>query len=158
MSRGLGVMQRRILDTLDAAKAVTENQRYPGAEWHAGHYWIRVMADRTPLPRLVTLPAGVYDLRCSAAFLARADGRLDSGHPTMSFSACFSRACTHLEARGLLRRLRHVPVASVWTGGSEVVLAGHDQLWRGFDWPYRQLRFVLLRAKEDELALSLRQE
>jgi hypothetical protein len=155
MSRGLGALQRRILETLDAAKAAMPT--YRGAEDHAGKRWV-VLGDY-----LVTLPPQVYDLRCSAAFLAQHDGHLEYGFPTRSFTACFSRAVHGLVDRGIFRRLPHVPVASTWLDRAERFYTGQAQIIHGDDWPKHprrldwrthQVRFVTLSANPYQLALS----
>jgi hypothetical protein len=155
MSRGLGALQRRILETLDEAKAVMP--RYRGTEEHAGQRWIVLDG------HLVTLPPRIYDLRCSAAYLAQVGGHTyGPGYLEPSFTACFSRAVHGLVDRTMLRRLRRVPVASVWLDAAERRYTGQEQIVYGFDWPpaprghwlSTQVRFVTLSANPYNLALS----
>lgn len=101
MSRGLGWLQREILDTLDAAKAMRCRVE-GGMVVHKG-----LGAGQGRITRqgyTIILPDGVYDLRASLRFLAErhdqtfARGRSIDG----SFAASFSRAATTLMARELL--------------------------------------------------------
>jgi hypothetical protein len=155
MSRGLGVLQRRILETLDEAKAAMP--RYRGTEVHAGQRWVVLDG------YLVTLPPRVYDLRCSAAYLAQAGGHTyGAGYHTSSFTACFSRAVHGLVDRTIFRRLLRVPVASVWLDATERSYSGQEQIVHGFDWPRSPrghwlstpVRFITLSANPYLLALN----
>src|ERR1700761_5906376 len=93
MSRGLGKLQRAILESLDEAK-IQETQYhgckpddYEGIRYHGSTF---VPSD------------GLYDLRASVQFLARATGNLRSYRITPSFSAAFSRAVRGLIKAGYL--------------------------------------------------------
>ena len=122
MSRGLGVMQRSILDTLDEARAAAPRYRGSG-EWcdwglpgegdpetydPAGWVWYRKQA--------VRLAEGVYDLRCSAVYLKaqRELERCGSGSRSAwrseRFLPAFTRAVRSLLRRRLLRQLTLVPL------------------------------------------------
>jgi hypothetical protein len=149
MSRGLGALQRRILETLDEAKAAMP--KYRGARfavrWDAethqltavGYAWVAITG------KVVQLAPGVYDLRCSAAYLAAHDNHLCGDYHAAGFTASFARATRGLVQRGLLVRLRVVPVAQ-WIfprhAAADAVL-----------WPFRPLRFVTLSANPVGLTL-----
>jgi hypothetical protein len=143
-------MQRRILATLDDARAAMP--KYRGARmavtWSAeerrimplGYAWIEVQG------KVVCLAPGVYDLRCSAAYLAERGGHLCGDYHAASFTASFARATRGLVHRGLLVRLRVVPVAQ-WVFPRHAAAAA---IW----WPYRELRFVTLSANPVGLTLN----
>src|SRR5271168_652423 len=105
MGRGLGSLQREILDTLeDAKRDRTGYQGFKGERvyrdgydgWPPGHRWtlpgwVRVGRNT------VRLGLNVYDLRASCAFLARRQDKLDvEGNIKPSFAAGFSRASATL--------------------------------------------------------------
>ena len=109
MSRGLGSLQKEILDTLEDARRDRngyrgfsgEECRGVGEHWPAGHRWTLpgwVKVGRNA----VRLGLNVYDLRASCAFLARRHGKLDNGTIKPSFASAFSRAAASLVKRGLL--------------------------------------------------------
>src|SRR5215471_10197519 len=153
MSRGLGTLQRRILETLDEARAAMP--WYRGSEssstWtgtrfiNTGRLWTR-LGDT-----VVVLAPGVYDLRCSAAYLAETLGQVRNYgrevRVTRSFVASFARATHGLVVRGFLVRLRAVPVA-------QVIRPRHSQATSVF-WGSWQLRFVTLSA--NPVGLTLRE-
>jgi hypothetical protein len=111
MSRGLGRLQRQILETLDEAKAT--QLPYPGsADGEPGipngsdlAGWIRYGGG------CMRLAPGVYDLRCSSAYLKCQ--RVLQGRSTIAFHAAFPRAVKTLLARGALTCLELVPLAEV---------------------------------------------
>jgi hypothetical protein len=149
MSRGLGAMQRRILETLDEARAAMPKYRgvKMAVEWSPeeqrirplGYAWVEIQG------KVVRLAPGVYDLRGSAAYLAERDGHVLGDYPAPAFTASFARATHGLVQRRLLVRLRVVPV-DMW------VFPRHAQA-EAVLWPYRQLRFVTLSVNPNELAL-----
>jgi hypothetical protein len=105
MSRGLGSLQRRILETLDEARAAMPWYRGVSSAWTTtpgtwkiqklGYAWVAIAGQQ------LELAPGVYDLRCSAAYLADQDGHVAYGHVTPGFTACFARATRGLVQRGL---------------------------------------------------------
>ncbi len=128
MSRGLGEMQREILDTLDEAKRAAP--RYQGGRDYgyfatrrcvfdettdfSEPYWAERYADDTP-GRVVRngaewmMPADVYDLRASLRYLAKRHGRCRSNintpgavHVNEEYRASFSRAVRRLVEDGYL--------------------------------------------------------
>jgi hypothetical protein len=148
MSRGLGTMQRRILETLDEARAampwyrgvkMAPKMTPDGKIEMLGFAWIEIQG------KVVQLALGVYDLRCSSAYLAEQDGHLLGGFVAPEFKASFARATRGLVQRGLLVRLRAVSVAQ-WIypryAAADAIL-----------WPYRHLRFVTLSANPVGLTL-----
>jgi hypothetical protein len=152
MSRGLGVLQRRILDTLDEARAAMPSYRGATMGWTVSQYGQIKPADYdwTLLGEyVVVLAPGVYDLRCSAAYLADTLGHVvDSGRQVQvspSFKASFARATHGLVARGLLAQLREVPV-------TEIIRPRNKRGTSAF-WYSRQLRFVTLSANPVGLTL-----
>ncbi len=115
MSRGLGKMQREILDTLEEAKQ--EMFRYhgsarlepiyiePGGRFKEGFWfteksepgWVRSGG------RVWQLPDDVYDLRASLKYLAlRHSAVYAASYVESAFQASFSRAVKGLVCRGLL--------------------------------------------------------
>ena len=151
MSRGLGALQRRILATLDEAKAT--QLYYRGAE---GGWDYNARTDKLiPIPvawlalreMTVELPPGVYDLRCSAAYLAKHDDHYSQGGVSRAFAASFARATHGLVRQGLLARLYVVPVA-------RVIQPRHSRTATCFRWASSQLRFVTLSA--NPIGLTLR--
>lgn len=106
MSRGLGSLQTEIIETLEEAKR--DIPSYPG----------QGSSKSDPLPfslpgwvivgrTCALLAEDVYDLRASAAFLAKRRGLRFA---TSGFQASFSRAVRSLVSRGLLAPLSLVPV------------------------------------------------
>ena len=107
MSRGLGSLQKEILDTLDEAKRDRTGYRGFSGEkisltFPPGHRWT--------LPGWVTVGRNtvrlglyVYDLRASCAFLARRHAKIEYGGIKPSFATGFSRAAATLIKRRLLR-------------------------------------------------------
>ena len=93
----------------------------------------------------VVLAPGVYDLRCSAAYLAEEDGHRVQYGVTASFRASFARATRSLVRHGALVRLYVVPVARF------IVPRGSTRT--SFHWPSAQLRFVTLSANPVGLTL-----
>jgi hypothetical protein len=160
MSRGLGTMQRRILETLDEARAAMP--RYAGVDWSPvrsrqdgiRYEWIVLGQTR------VKLPQGIYDLRCSARYLAEVDGHCFGGHPTLAFTATFSRAVRGLLDRGQLFRLYEIPVAEVdrygyhrGYGNPRRDLRQQPDGSYTFRWMRREKRFVTLSVSNALLTL-----
>jgi hypothetical protein len=151
MSRGLGALQRRILETLDEARAAMPRYRGVSMAWeyvprtnrftNRGYLWVHVGAGQ-----LVELAPGVYDLRCSAAYLAEQDGHTPQGWQDVSFTAAFARATRGLIQRGILVRLHEIP-------GVLVVRGQPARTATSVVWPSRQLRFVTLSANPVGLTL-----
>ncbi len=125
MSRGLGRLQREILDTLDDAKQETVS--YRGGYNHLALGREVLAAGRSRFDedfyrrlgivvrdhgRKARLPEGVYDLAASRQHLRQAaPGRVDhGGGATPAFQAAFSRAVRGLVQRGLLVPMVVVPV------------------------------------------------
>jgi hypothetical protein len=134
-------MQRQILETLDEAKAAMPNYRGSQHDLHvAERSWIGVghAVEQT----FIRVPRDVYDLRCSAKYLARQSGALDRESTTMPFKASFSRAVRGLVQRQLLTPLWLVPVAEVqrWGFPDRDLLELADGTY--FRWESRQIRFV----------------
>jgi len=110
MSRGLGSLQREILDTMDEAKRGRTYYRgfsgetlRPGDRdyWPPGHRW--TLPGWVKIGRnTVRLGLNVYDLRASCAFLARRHGEHENGGIKKSFAGGFSRASATFIKRGLL--------------------------------------------------------
>jgi hypothetical protein len=118
MSRGLGALQREILETLEDARHDRRGYRgfggMNGEHLPLGHRWY--------LPgwvvvkgHIVRLGLQAYDLRASCIFLARKHGEMDRDQwVNPSFSASFSRAVTTLIKRGELVPFKHLmPIAAV---------------------------------------------
>ena len=105
MSRGLGWLQREIIDTLEEAKQQTT--RYKGAGYYGGYGpgWIKCRGID------IELADHVYDLRASMIYLARKHNRISHcSYAESAFQASFSRAVRGLTKRGLLKNLDLVPV------------------------------------------------
>jgi hypothetical protein len=155
MSRGLGTMQRAILDTLDEARQAAPI--YPGSGYSqtglactqgicgqtrdaAGWLWVGHSC--------VLLVPGVYDLRASMSYLVQRTGRERShfarGGLTISnpFEAAFSRAVRGLVSRQYVTPLWLVPIE----GWDRDYMREHDLEWLDdgayFRWVSRQIRFV----------------
>jgi hypothetical protein len=140
MSRGLGALQRRILETLDEAKATA--LPFPGS----GHTWPGVPPGRDPAGwfwyhgSCLLLAPAAYDLRCSSAYL-RCHCVLRGRNPG-SLNAAFPRAVKSLVARGCLTPLPLVPLAAISRlSPCREVLDLADGLFLDLRAP-RQIRFV----------------
>lgn len=152
MSRGIGAMQRRILETLEEARQAAPN--YPGSEYtQCGPAWAHgaTYGVETPLAAgwiwvgksCVKLAPEVYDLRCSARYVAQQTQSLLSGDTLPdAFSAAFSRAVRGLVARRYLMPLELVPLE----GYDPTYMRERDLEWLAdgvyFRWDSRQIRFV----------------
>jgi hypothetical protein len=105
MGKGLGWLQREILDTLQEAKQ--ETRYYFGAGWYGGKGpgWVKSKGHD------VLLQDHVYDLRASERFLAKKHQRFSHAtYISSSFQSSFSRAVKGLLERGLLQKLDLVPI------------------------------------------------
>ena len=143
MSRGLGTLQQRILATLDLAKQAAPRYRGSGEGVlgsacrgvplridPAGWIWYR--------DGCVQLADDVYDLRCSAAYLAELSGV--SPYIRGPFRAAFCRAVRGLVHRKQLIPLSGVPLRQVdqdYPAGVEWLADGAYLCWHS-----RQVRFV----------------
>ncbi len=106
MSRGLGALQRTILDTLDAAKI--SRVRYVGQEYHRD----RPDWDRVNVRGYACLLAPqVYDLRASLAYLLQQRGLPRWHHDRLQ--PAFARAVRGLVQTGALEVLTRVPMLLV---------------------------------------------
>jgi hypothetical protein len=143
-------MQRRILATLDEAKAAAP--KYPGAVYDTP-------TDRYTLVRVGAvegrLPNGVYDLRCSARYLAQVDGHRTGTRDLFAsrgFMASFSRAAHTLFRCGAVKHyFPQVPLRDAmrfdgwqWRDLGDFALVPCGS----------QLRFVTLSANHTKFALS----
>ncbi len=143
MSRGLGRLQREILDSLDASTDQGHAFR-AGSNGHSGvhvdtgepFFWPRTARYHG---LKVEVPEHVYDVHAVSAYLAkaRAFGRLDYGNQDWSFRASFSRALRGLVQRGLLVPV--VPVPDELTGWT---FADVNEARRRYQVRMPQLRFV----------------
>src|SRR5271167_1128329 len=100
MSKGLGALQREILETLEDARHDRRGYRGfgGGSHWPVGHRWSLpgwVKVDGNT----VRLGLTAYDLRASCMYLARKHDQTDRARYA-SFSASFSRAVATLIKRG----------------------------------------------------------
>lgn len=130
MSRGLGSLQRQILESLDAAREAQES-------YDRG--W--VLYQRVDMH----LIEGVYDLRVVSHYVARQ--RRYTPYERETFYPRFSRAVHGLVQRGLLTPLTTVPLDDVTFRQKDAEFAYAPFLSWGaerpyFRWPSRQLRFV----------------
>jgi hypothetical protein len=152
MSRGLGALQRAILDTLDEARVALPwyrgvRQGFTVSQWgkftSTGYNWTLLGE------YVVVLAPGVYDLRCSAAYLADTLGHVvNYGREvqvSQSFKASFARATHGLVRRGVLARLYQVPV--------EQIIHPRYRSEDAVRWHSHQLRFVTLSANPVGLTL-----
>ena len=150
MSRGLGWLQREILDTLDEARAAkpvyrggtsagremfrdwlkaSAGDRNDDVDFDAGPGWVVTYSTE------LQLPEGVYDLRASCAFLAtRHDATYAGRYLRGSFQASFSRAVRGLVQRGHLQWVDHL--SFVWNDG------GDPTVMQPIRWHRPQRRFV----------------
>ena len=103
MSRGLGTMQRRILDTLQTAKDECRSYHGVGQCWFDAAPWVQYRGAR------VLLAEGVFDLRASSRYLARRHG---IAHLEGAFQASFGRSVHSLIRRGLLVAPVLVPIVN----------------------------------------------
>ena len=101
MSRGLGKLQREILDTLDEARE--QEDSYKGGEGGSPG-WVRTYG------AWVRIADDVYDLRQNEKYLARRHNALDYGTIEKSFAASWSRATRSLVTAGYLDRLLYLPI------------------------------------------------
>ncbi len=120
MSKGLGYLQREIIDTLAGR---------PGGD---------MIVDGCG--RRAWLADGVHDLRKVSRSMARAAGTLDCEYAASSWQASFSRAVAGLAKRRMLNVLWRVPLDAVepefaWPSAE---FAGGIHL----NWFSRQRRFV----------------
>ncbi len=152
MSKGLGYLQRAILETLDLAKAETiyytgsarqENYGFKNWKWDKPG-WVFCEGCR------VRIADSVYDLRASMKYLA-----LKRGHTYCcgsfvepSFQTAFSRAVRQLFNGGFLVKLELVPLAEydgeldIWWGRSRVMLLADGLYLAAYT---SQSRFVMVK-------------
>ncbi len=150
MSRGLGRLQQKIVETLSVTKQ-------PGLIYSGGDN--RFGGDKATFARVhnlcLLLSDDVYDLRAASHLLFQQTGRTQGcpDYPSAGFSACFSHAVRGLVRRGTLVPQLDVPCESVWAPYPYTSLDAHPEAWRishvaiGADVmvnirPYRQVRFV----------------
>ncbi len=155
MSRGLGRLQQKIVETLSVTKQ-------PGLIYSGGDN--RFGGDKATFARVhnlcLLLSDDVYDLRAASHLLFRQTGRTEGcpDYPSAGFSACFSRAIRGLVRRGTLVPQMDVPCESVWVPYPYTSLNAHPEAWRISHVnlngavivsirPYRQVRFVKVSAK-----------
>ena len=134
MGRGLGRLEREILDSLEIAKERQHSYRgYDGDDWHPG--WLVVNR------AVVRIPPDIHDLRATARFLAVKNGAIHAGSViSPAFDASFSRAVRSLLARGYLARVSMLPVIECEKDDRGIVESfsdGNVIVLRG-----RQTRFV----------------
>ena len=104
MSKGLGKLQRLILDNLDAAKDSKHHYTRGPDGWTRGHGQVLVLG------MTLELHENLYDLRGTVRFMAEKFGGLEEkseytcGFKKVrpSFQVSFSRAVASLVRRGLL--------------------------------------------------------
>jgi hypothetical protein len=130
MSRGLGVLQREILDSLDAARQ---------AQASCDRGW--VLYRRVDM----LLCEDIYDVRVVAHYL-RARRHIPAWQGER-FAPMFSRAVHGLVARGLLEPVTTVPLVEVvyqrpCDEETSMPFLGWDQDHDCLYWRSRQLRFV----------------
>ena len=134
MSRGLGALQREILETLDDAKRYFADSANGVEKSFLGHTFTSMPSYRGGSPAyskrdprwvqpgwvtaydgIFRVKDNVYDLRASAKYIAKLHNALNRmGGIERTFEASFSRAVRTLVRRGLLHHLKHiVPVAAV---------------------------------------------
>jgi hypothetical protein len=114
MSRGLGKLQREILDTLDEAKRHFIEEQYRGGDGGGGYGsdsrwnrpgWVKHAGATFRIGLLI------YDLRASCCYLATRHSAFEYGHHLQPrFQAAFSRAARGLVKRDLLRTVRVLPI------------------------------------------------
>ena len=136
MSRGLGKLQRDILNTFGEAREYfkSEKCRYRGMAWGGVDYLIHN-------GREIKVKPYVYDLRASLKYLALKYNRLyGANYVDVVFQASFSRAVKLLIERGLIQPLSMIPLDDVFGGPDmSVVHSLSDGLWA---FPGRQIRFI----------------
>jgi hypothetical protein len=130
MSRGLGVLQREILESLEPARAAQPS-------YDCG--W--VLYRRVDMQ----LIEGVYDLRIVSKYL-RAHRQIPQWQGER-FAPMFSRAVHGLVARGLLQPVTTVPLVEVryrrpCDESADIPFVGWDNDHDCLYWRSRQLRFV----------------
>lgn len=156
MGRGLGALQREVLETLDEAKA-TITSYHGGLSWKYGWKcnWDgdRFVWKQENVPGWVAcwghevrLAEDVYDLRASMLYIARKRGATycRGAYVKPSFQSSFCRAVRGLVKRGLLAPLQVVPLAEA---KEEPDLGAIQQLADGLyllAW-LRQIRFVRVK-------------
>lgn len=98
MSKGIGKMQRKILDFIKSDYR-NEISYYPGAGFYGSkNGWVRFKDTH------ILLPDDVHDLRAVLSYLAKSEGERYSGHyVNEDFKASFSRAINGLLKRGYLK-------------------------------------------------------
>jgi hypothetical protein len=137
MSRGLGKLQREILDALEPAAKWAATALYTGKGYRDGEGNVRARS------RHVTLKPGVYDLRATLRYMAKQRGATyaNGSFVNNSFQASFSRAARGLVERGYLTEYSLVPIenAERVEEYDSVVLSLADGLYVDSG---HQLRFV----------------
>jgi hypothetical protein len=141
MSKGLGKLQREILEALEEAKIKAldvENLYYNGMglTWKPG--WVFYKG------RDVKIPDDVYDLRVTVKFLAKKYGKTycRGCYVESSFQASFSRAVKSLIKRQILKKLDLVPILEVKPKNNLIydrILLLKDGL---YIWAGKQTRFI----------------
>jgi hypothetical protein len=118
LGKGLGALQREILDTLEDARHDKRGYRgFGGMDGDdylaAGHRW-RLPGWVKVKGHIVRLGRTAYDLRASCTFLSRRHGQMQYGGINAPFSASFSRAVAGLIERGELIPLKNLlPISDV---------------------------------------------
>jgi hypothetical protein len=148
MSRGLGWLQRAIIDTLDQAKQETEYYNGAGYYGFRGPGWVKCRDVD------VKLAAHVYDLRASAKYLAKKhNGISHANYIDTVFQASFSRAVKGLIDRGIIEALDLVPLdrealcnlANIHNTYNNLILDLADGLYLNTN--SRQNRFIIRTGK-----------
>ncbi len=151
MSRGLGKLQRDILNTLEEAKQDMFNYTGSYRQENIGNYkgwkWDRPgwVVCRN---RIILLADHVYDLRASMKYLAAKQGQTycRGNYTNGKFQAAFSRAVKGLIARGLIEPLGLVPIVDYRASNqdheySSVIMNLSDGLYLNIN--KRQNRFIV---------------
>jgi len=147
MSKGLGELQREIMNTLQTAKESSIFYRGNARqEWYGEPKPIDWKFDKPgwviSRGRRFRLADHVFDLRASLAYLAMKHKAFVYGrYIAPSFDASFSRATKNLVARGLLEALTVIPIVDYM---GELDLSSLMELSDGlyFVGAVRQRRFV----------------
>jgi len=118
LGKGLGALQREILDTLEDARHDKRGYRgfggMDGDDYLAADSRWRLPGWVTIKGHIVRLGLTAYDLRASCKYLARRHGQIQYGGITAPFSASFSRAVADLIERGELIPLNNLlPISDV---------------------------------------------